>query len=74
MEKGDKMVTIATFSESTLAYVLKGRLESDGIPCLVADGNIVPHIAFFSDNQGIRVQVLEKDKSKALAVIESIEK
>lgn len=73
MEASDKLVTVATFMEATRAHVLKGKLEAEGISCMIADGNVFPYLPIFSDNRGVRVQVLEKDKEAALQIIQDLE-
>lgn len=72
MEASDKLVTVATFTEATRAHVLKGKLEAEGISCMIADGNVVPYLPIFSDSLGVRVQVLAKDQEAALQIIQDL--
>lgn len=52
----EKLVTIATFNTVNEAYVVKARLESEGIPCRLLDVNIntlIPTNTF----GGVKLQV-----------------
>jgi len=60
--------------EATRAHVLKGKLEAEGISCMIADGNVFPYLPIFSDSLGVRVQVLEKDQEAALQIIQDLGK
>ncbi len=35
-----QLITVCTFSDITEAYIVKGRLENEGVPCYIADENI----------------------------------
>ncbi len=72
MNKADKLVTIATFTEATRAHVLKSKLAAEGVFCMVADGNVVPYLPIFSSNLGVLVKVMEKDKERALQIIDGL--
>ena len=45
----DHIITIATFYDPFRAHILKTRLESEGIQCLLADGNLLPTVSFFTN-------------------------
>ena len=52
----EELVTIATFNNVTEAYVVKARLEAEGIPCRLHDVNIntlIPTNTF----GGVKLQV-----------------
>lgn len=52
----EELVTIATFSTVTQAYVIKARLQAEGIPCRLHDVNIntlMPTSSF----GGVKLQV-----------------
>ena len=67
MPRRDALVTIATFSTSTEAFLAKGALEAAGIPALVPGEGL----GTFSQNRGAIemnvVQVLEPDRDRAVA-------
>ena len=65
----DHIVTIATFYDPFKAQVLKTRLESEGIPCYLADGNLLPTAAFFSDEGGVKLKVRQEDIERVKAII-----
>jgi hypothetical protein len=66
------IVTIATFYDPFRAQIFKTKLESEGIPCFLADGNLVPSISFFTDEGGVKLKVRQEDIEKAMEVIERI--
>lgn len=69
-----KLVTIRTFDTYLPAQILKGRLESEGIPCHLKDEQSVTMYWFWSGALGgVKVQVLETDRDSAEALIRSTE-
>lgn len=65
-----KLVTVAQYDQMPLAYIAKGRLEAEGIPCLIADENLVQADWFYSlAVGGIKVQVEEEFVSRARTVL-----
>lgn len=65
--EGTELVTIATYSSIEEAYIVKGMLESNGIPTLlINDDNL--YVPIF---EGIRLQVRLSDKEEALKLINS---
>lgn len=61
----DELVTVATYSSIEEAYIVKGMLETNGVPTLVVnDDNL--YVPIFN---GIRLQVRESDQKKAEALI-----
>lgn len=67
----NRLVTVATFQYSFEAQFARGRLESEGIYCFLADENIVG-IAWIYANAvgGIKLQVREEDAERALEILE----
>lgn len=64
------LVTIQTFDTYLPAQILKGRLESEGIPCHLKDEQSVTMYWFWSNALGgVKVQVFEADKERAEEVI-----
>ncbi len=69
---GDRFVTIAAFSQSIDAYVVKTRLEDEGIECFLADEHLVSINWLLSDAVGgVRLKVWKEDAERALEIINS---
>jgi tetratricopeptide (TPR) repeat protein len=67
---GHDLVTIATFSQATEAYVLKTKLEAEGIWSLVADEHLVTWNWLYSNALGgVKLRVREVDVERALEVL-----
>lgn len=61
----DELVTIANYGSIEEAYIVKGMLESNGIPAMVInDTNL--YVPVFN---GVRLQVRASDAKKAEALI-----
>ena len=61
----DDLVTVATYSSPEEAYIVKGMLESNGVPAIVVnDDNL--YVPVFN---GVRVQVNASDAEKAEALL-----
>ena len=65
-----EFVTIARLLVPTQAHILRGRLEAEGVPVLMADGNFVQTNDLLSIAVGgIRVQVPASFVSQALEIM-----
>lgn len=65
------VVTLQHFRDIPEALLAKGKLESAGIPCIMADGNLVRMDWLLSNAiGGIRLQVHEQDIETARAVLD----
>ena len=70
----DRFVTIATFNEVTEAYILKGRLEAEGILCFLGDEHIVGAQPFYSVAVGgVKLKVTAQDEEEARAILAKIQ-
>lgn len=68
------MITIASFTYPTDAYMLKGRLEAEGIPCFLADEQTVSVHPFYSHAiGGVKLQVPRRYYTEALLLIKELE-
>ena len=70
----DDLVTIARFSFPYQAYLLRGRLESEGIEAFVHQedtSSVLPYLAV--TKSGICVLVKQSEKENALAIMKVIE-
>ena len=66
-----KFYTLATFEFPADALVIKGKLESEGIPVFLKDENIINAYSFSSNAiGGIRLQVYSSDKEHATEIFE----
>lgn len=64
------MITIATFDFLTDARIAMGRLQAEGIPCVLADENLVQTDWLYSIAVGgIKLQVAPEDVARALEVL-----
>jgi hypothetical protein len=61
------MITIASFSKSEEAHLLRLRLEAGGVPAFLQDENVVQIISNVFG--GVRVQIAEEDVEKAQAIL-----
>ncbi|GAB5523765.1 MAG: hypothetical protein Roseis2KO_16370 [Roseivirga sp.] len=69
----DKMVTVATFHLPQDAYIIRGRLESDGIFCYLKDELTVQSDNIISNAiGGVKLQVHESDVKQALPILEEL--
>ena len=62
-----RVVTLAMFSYPAEAYILKSKLEAEGIWAFVA--NVETSIVYGSGIGGIKLQVKEKDAEKAREIL-----
>lgn len=63
----EELITIATFSSSSRAYLLRAKLESEGISCVLNDvymNNLFATVSF-----DIKVQVYFSDSFKAIDIL-----
>ncbi len=67
---GEKLITIATFSQAIEAHLCKTKLEAEGIACFIADEHIVSMNWLYSNAVGgVKLQVKEENAEKALAIL-----
>ena len=72
-DKNQEFITIAAFEYVADVQILKGKLESEGIPVFLRDENTLnadPMISYAIG--GVKLQVYNKDKNRALAIYDSI--
>ncbi|MDQ3290823.1 MAG: DUF2007 domain-containing protein [Bacteroidota bacterium] len=67
-----KLITIATFPDAVKAQIMRGRLEAEGIPAFIADEHTLTNQPYlYMAYGGVRLQVTEIDRDKALAIIKT---
>jgi hypothetical protein len=66
----DKLVTVLRVSYPQELWIIKGRLESEGIECFIQDELTVQAYSLYSNAiGGVKLQVFEKDEQNALALL-----
>jgi hypothetical protein len=67
------LVTVATFPEAIEAHIFRNRLETEGIPSVLADENIVSNQPWHTIAYGgVKLRVRQQDQERAEAIIASI--
>ena len=70
----DSFETIAVFTYSSEAQIIKGRLEADGIPVFLSDNFTIDTDPLVSNAiGGVKLKVKSEDVDKAKALLKSIE-
>ncbi len=65
-----KLITIYTFTLPHQAYIIKGKLESEGIYCFLRDELTVQVDNFYSNAVGgVKLQVNAKDVKEAVEIL-----
>jgi len=64
------LITITSYSEPLEAHIVKGRLEAEGIPTYIANEHHIS-VAWYISHAlgGVKIQVHEKDREKAINII-----
>lgn len=66
----DNIVTLQSYYDPMLAHIVRTRLESNGIPCFVADEHAFGTVALFSQaTGGIKVKVFERDLERCRQIL-----
>lgn len=67
----NKMITVATFHLPQDAYIIRGRIESEGIFCYLKDELTVQSDNLISNAiGGVKLQVHESDVNRVLPILE----
>ena len=70
----NEFYTVTSSTYPADIQILKGKLESEGIPVFLRDENTINTDPLISDAiGGVKLQVYELDKEKAIAIIKDIE-
>jgi hypothetical protein len=71
-EKPVELITIATFDNMPAAYIAKGRLEAEGVPCWLKDENLGQTDWLYNIAVGwIKVQVEPHLAARARTIIDT---
>jgi hypothetical protein len=68
------LITVARFTAPSDAFVLRARLESEGIFAFIADQHLLTANSFYAVEGGVRVQVYSIDLAPAREVIAALER
>ena len=67
----DQFITIATYNDSYEANLMRSKLLSMNVECILADENVVNVQPFYSNAVGgIKLKVREQDEAMALEILE----
>ena len=69
----DRLVTVATFYQPAQGYVLKGRLEAEGIPCFMQDEAASQTMLYAPVIGGAKLQVRESDLAQVHRVMATLQ-
>ena len=66
----EKIITIHHFNLASEAMIVRGRLESEGIPCMIQN-ELIAQVAPFYSNAfgGVKLQVNESDAEQAIEIL-----
>lgn len=68
-----QFATVAVFTYSSEANIIKGLLESEGIPVYISDGITIDTDPLVSQAiGGVKLKVAVEDEEKAIAVLKSV--
>src|SRR5690606_16863295 len=70
----NNLVTVCAYDNYITAHIVKARLEAEGIRVALKDENtIIMQWVWSNALGGIKLQVLERDKEKATAILKQID-
>lgn len=66
----DKIITLQTFDNPTLAHIIRTRLEANNIPCFLADEHIIGLNPLYNPAiGGVKLKIFEKDYEKCMSLL-----
>ena len=66
----DKIITFESYYDPMLAHIVRSRLEANGIPCFIADENIIGANPLYNNAVGgIKLKVFEKDVERCREIL-----
>jgi len=72
MEAADKIITFESYYDPMLAHIVRTRLEANGIPCFIADENMVGANPIFNQAVGgVKLKIFERDLEKCREILAS---
>lgn len=70
MAENDKIIVLKKYENLIEANIVKTKLDAFDVPCFLTEENLT-HLTTSFLSGGIRLHIFEKDKDKALMVIEN---
>ncbi len=69
-EPEDKIITLEQYYDPMLAHIMRTKLEDNGIPCFIADDNIISANPVFNNAVGgIKLKIFERDLERSREVL-----
>lgn len=66
----DKIITFESYYDPMLAEIIRGRLESNGIECFIADSNTIGTNPLFNNAiGGVKIKIFESDLEKCKQIL-----
>jgi hypothetical protein len=66
----DKIITLEQYYDPMLAHIIRTRLEDNGIPCFIADDNIISANPVFNNAVGgIKLKIFERDLERCQKIL-----
>lgn len=66
----DKIITFQTFDNPNLAHIIRLKLESNDIPCFIADEHIIGMNPLYNPAiGGVKLKIFERDYDRCAALI-----
>lgn len=72
MEAADKIITFESYYDPMLAHIVRTRLESNGIPCFIADENTIGANPLYNQAVGgVKIKIFERDLERCREILAS---
>ncbi|MBB5394864.1 DUF2007 domain-containing protein [Mucilaginibacter sp. AK015] len=69
-EPDDRIITLEQYYDPMLAHIMRTKLEDNGIPCFIADDNIISANPIYSNAVGgIKLKIFERDLEKCREIL-----
>ncbi len=66
----DKIITFASYYDPMLAHIIRTRLEANGIPCFVADENVIGANPLYNQAVGgVKIKIFERDLERCREIL-----
>ncbi|RFZ90876.1 DUF2007 domain-containing protein [Mucilaginibacter conchicola] len=69
-ESNDNIITFERYYDPMLAHIVRTRLEDNGIPCFIADENVIAANPMFNNAVGgIKLKIFERDLERCKQIL-----
>ena len=66
----DKIITFESYYDPMLAHIIRTRLEANGVPCYIADENIIGANPLYNQaTGGVKLKIFERDLLKCRTIL-----